>query len=117
MANMQNPYERLQDMRRQSQDQSPERTTAQHKRGKMTARERIDCLLDAGSFTELDGMVVHDCNDFGMQDKRSSVTRSSPDLGLLKGVWCMFFLRTSPSLVAVCRPPLPARFARSWIWR
>jgi propionyl-CoA carboxylase beta chain len=85
MANIQNPYERLQDMRRQSQDQSPERTTAQHKRGKMTARERLDCLLDAGSFTELDGMVVHDCNDFGMQDKKVLGDAVITGFGTIKG--------------------------------
>lgn len=47
-----------------------DKITAQHRRGKMTARERIAALLDKGSFTELDQFVLHDCADFGMQDKR-----------------------------------------------
>jgi propionyl-CoA carboxylase beta chain len=42
----------------------------QHERGKLTARERIDALLDPGSFRELDRFVVHRCNDFGMAEKR-----------------------------------------------
>ncbi|MCB9779167.1 MAG: acyl-CoA carboxylase subunit beta [Alphaproteobacteria bacterium] len=42
----------------------------QHQRGKLTARERLDALLDTGSFRELDRHVVHDCTDFGMADKR-----------------------------------------------
>jgi propionyl-CoA carboxylase beta chain len=42
----------------------------QHEKGKMTARERIDALLDAGSFVELDAMVRHRCHDFGMQERR-----------------------------------------------
>ncbi len=42
----------------------------QHERGKLTARERIDLLLDPGTFRELDRFVVHDCNDFGMADKK-----------------------------------------------
>ncbi len=42
----------------------------QHERGKLTARERIEALLDPGSFRELDRFVVHRCNDFGMADKR-----------------------------------------------
>ncbi len=46
-----------------------ERIEAQHKRGKSTARERIDMLLDPGSFVELDPFVTHRCTDFGM-DKR-----------------------------------------------
>lgn len=46
------------------------RIESQHKRGKMTARERIHLLLDPGSFTELDAFVTHDCQDFGMADKK-----------------------------------------------
>ncbi|MFM2248930.1 MAG: hypothetical protein RL071_5005, partial [Pseudomonadota bacterium] len=42
----------------------------QHQRGKLTARERIDALLDAGTFRELDRFVVHSCRDFGMDDKK-----------------------------------------------
>jgi propionyl-CoA carboxylase beta chain len=47
----------------------PERIAAQHKKGKLTARERIDLLLDEGSFVELDRFVTHRCTDFGMQDQ------------------------------------------------
>ena len=43
---------------------------AQHKRGKMTARERLYLLLDRGSFIEQGAFVTHDCNDFGMESKR-----------------------------------------------
>jgi len=42
----------------------------QHAKGKLTARERIDLLLDAGSFIEIDPFVEHRCNDFGMADKK-----------------------------------------------
>ena len=42
------------------------RIDAQHKRGKLTARERIDLLLDHGSFEEFDMFVQHRCADFGM---------------------------------------------------
>ena len=41
----------------------------QHERGKRTARERIDVLVDDGSFTEFDRFVVHRQNAFGMEDK------------------------------------------------
>ncbi len=43
-----------------------QRIAAQHKRGKLTARERIELLLDAGSFEEFDMFVQHRCTDFGM---------------------------------------------------
>ncbi len=45
------------------------RIEAQHSKGKLTARERIDVLLDPGSFEELDMYVEHNCVDFGMQDQ------------------------------------------------
>ncbi len=48
----------------------PERIKKQHDAGKLTARERIDLLLDPGSFVELDRFVVHRCNDFGMERDR-----------------------------------------------
>jgi propionyl-CoA carboxylase beta chain len=46
------------------------RIDAQHAKGKLTARERLDVLLDQGSFSELDMFVEHNCTDFGMQDQR-----------------------------------------------
>jgi len=42
----------------------------QHDKGKLTARERIDLLVDPGSFTEIDPFVTHRCIDFGMEKKR-----------------------------------------------
>ena len=46
------------------------RMEAQHARGKLTARERIELLLDPGSFEEVDMFVEHRCNDFGMAERR-----------------------------------------------
>ena len=46
------------------------RIESQHKRGKQTARERIEQLLDPGSFRELDRYVTHNCTDFGMSEKK-----------------------------------------------
>ncbi len=43
------------------------RIEAQHAKGKMTARERIDILLDEGSFEEFDMFVQHRCHEFGME--------------------------------------------------
>ena len=42
----------------------------QHARGKKTARERIDLLLDEGSFVEIDGLARHRCTNFGMEKNR-----------------------------------------------
>ena len=46
------------------------RIEAQHAKGKLTARERLEVLLDAGTFEEWDMFVEHRCTDFGMQDKK-----------------------------------------------
>ncbi|HET9476012.1 MAG TPA: acyl-CoA carboxylase subunit beta [Dehalococcoidia bacterium] len=47
-----------------------ERIDAQHKRGKLTARERINILLDEGSFEEMDAFVTHRSNEFGLDKQR-----------------------------------------------
>ena len=47
-----------------------ERIDRQHDKGKLTARERLDLLLDEGSFEELDTFVTHRCTDFGMEKKK-----------------------------------------------
>ena len=47
-----------------------ERIARQHAKGKLTARERLDLLLDEGSFVELDRFVTHRTTDFGLEDQR-----------------------------------------------
>jgi len=46
-----------------------ERRQRQHKEGKLSARERIDLLLDDGTFEEMDKLVRHRCRDFGMDEQ------------------------------------------------
>ncbi len=48
----------------------PTRIERQHKSGRMTARERIELLLDPGTFEEIDKFVVHRCTDFGMEETK-----------------------------------------------
>src|SRR5512134_1409133 len=68
----QKKLEHLQELRRQArQGGGQKRIEAQHKKGKMTARERLDLLLDEGSFEELDMFVQHDTTHFGMERKRT----------------------------------------------
>src|SRR5512133_3308610 len=47
-----------------------ERRAREHKLGKMTARERIEFLLDEGTFEETDKLVTHRCTDFGMEENK-----------------------------------------------
>src|ERR1700757_4497268 len=46
------------------------RRERQHKEGKMSARERIEFLLDEGTFEETDKLVTHRCTDFGMDEQK-----------------------------------------------
>ena len=48
----------------------PARIERQHKLGKLTARERVDALLDEGSFMEIGAFVTHDCANFGMEKQK-----------------------------------------------
>ena len=63
--------ERLQDLRnrkaRSEAGGGQARVESQHNRGKLTARERMELLLDDGSFQEMDALVEHRCKDFGME--------------------------------------------------
>jgi propionyl-CoA carboxylase beta chain len=47
----------------------PERRERQHREGKLAARERLELLLDPGSFEELDRLVTHRCHDFEMDQQ------------------------------------------------
>ena len=63
--------DRLRELRHESRMGGGQaRIDQQHARGKLTARERIDLLLDAGSFVELDAFVTHRSSDFGLEQQR-----------------------------------------------
>src|SRR5215217_3961296 len=65
------PIERLDDLNRRAlEGGGAARTQKQHEAGKLTARERIDLLVDPGSFVELDRFVVHRCTDFDMEKQK-----------------------------------------------
>lgn len=68
---MQHILEELERRRQQAKAGGGEtRVASQHAKGKLTARERIELLLDEGSFEEFDMFVEHRCADFGMQDQK-----------------------------------------------
>jgi acetyl-CoA/propionyl-CoA carboxylase carboxyl transferase subunit len=65
------PVEELREKRREAELGGGEaRIESQHEKGKMTARERIDFLVDEGSFNEVDPFVEHRSTNFGMEDKK-----------------------------------------------
>ncbi|MFP4600189.1 MAG: acyl-CoA carboxylase subunit beta, partial [Persicimonas sp.] len=63
--------EKLKELNEQAeQGGGQRRIERQHDAGKLTARERIDLLIDPGTFVELDKLKTHRCSDFGMEDKK-----------------------------------------------
>ncbi len=69
----------------------PERIERQHKAGKLTARQRIDLLLDPGSFTELDMLVTHRCTDFEMEKQKIPGDGVVTGYGTIDGRQVYFF--------------------------
>src|SRR5215207_8650960 len=68
---MKHILERLEERRKEARFGGGERRiAAQHGRGKLTARERIELLMDHGSFEELDMFVQHRATDFGMEKSK-----------------------------------------------
>ena len=63
--------ERLRELREEALHAGSQRAIArQHEQGKLTARERLEVLLDKGSFQEIDQFVRHQSSGFGIEDKR-----------------------------------------------
>src|SRR5215216_1240879 len=68
---MKHILERLEERRKEARAGGGERRiAAQHARGKLTARERIELLMDHGSFDEFDMFVQHRATDFGMNKSK-----------------------------------------------
>ena len=94
------------------------RIDAQHSRGKLTARERIDLLVDEGSFEELDMFVTHRCTDFGMEKQKTAGDGVVTGWGTINGrivyvfsqdftvfgILCRWTLRYSKRRPLVIRP-------------
>jgi len=71
MSSYQSKLDDLHDRLQRSRDGGgKERIERQHKAGKLTAHERVDLLLDPGSFFEVDALVEHRCIDFGMENQK-----------------------------------------------
>src|SRR5271163_3021169 len=81
--------DRLNELRRRHSNAEagggPERRERQHKEGKLSARERIDRLVDEGTFEELDKLVRHRCRDFGMDEQMVDGDGFVTGYGLIHG--------------------------------
>ena len=68
--NMKDRIKKLRETKQKAKDGIPEKIEKQRNRGKMTARDRIDALLDPDSFVEVNPLVASQCAEFGMADNR-----------------------------------------------
>jgi propionyl-CoA carboxylase beta chain len=82
---------------------SEQAVARQHERGKLLARERLDLLLDPGSFVELDRFVRHREVEFGMRDKRPWGDAVVTGYGTVFGGRSASSARTSPCSAALSR--------------
>ena len=87
----------------------------QHAKGKLTARERIDLLLDKNSFEEMDMFKLHRCHNFGMEKKQ--FLGDGVVAGSGTAVWYMCSLRISQSTAVRCPRQWLKRSAKSWTKR
>jgi len=69
-----------------------EKQDQQRKKGKLTAFERADAIFDAGTFVEIDPFVVHDCNEFGLENKKNLGDGVITGYGLIDGRLVYSFL-------------------------
>ena len=93
------------------------RTEAQHGKGKLTARERLDLLLDEGSFEEWDMFVEHRCHDFGMEDNTIPGDGVVTGFGRINGRTVLCSLKISQFWAALFLKPMLRKSAKSWIRR
>ena len=93
------------------------RRERQHKEGKLSARERIELLLDEGTFEETDKLVTHRCRDFGMEEQKfygdGFITGYGRVDGRLVYVFAQDFTVFGGSLSETNAP----RSSRSWTWQ
>lgn len=71
---------------------------AQHRKGKLSARERLEILLDAGSFEEMGSMVTHRCTDFGLDKDLILGDGVVTGLGKINGMTVAVFHKISRCL-------------------
>jgi acetyl-CoA carboxylase carboxyltransferase component len=70
MTTTKEKIEALRALKEKVQAGDPAKIAKRHDKGKMTARERIEALLDPGTFRETDALARHRCYDFGMEERR-----------------------------------------------
>src|SRR5215472_7909735 len=92
------------------------RREKQHKEGKMSARERIEFLLDEGTFEETDKLVTHRCNDFAMAEQKYYGDGFITGYGRIEGRLAFLFAQDFTVFGGSLSEANAAKIVRSWIW-
>ncbi len=112
---------RLAQLRRVNEDAvhagSQRAVDAQHAKGKMTARERIEAFLDPGSFVETDAFARHRAHDFGVQANRPYGDGVVTGYGTVDGRQICVFSQDFTVFGGASARSSARRSSRSWIWR
>ncbi len=87
-----------------------------HKSGRLTARERIQILLDEDSFTEIDKFVLHRCSNFGMDQVKIPGDGVVTGYGAIDGRLVYVFAQDFTVFGGSLSWPTPRRSSRSWTW-
>src|SRR5438874_11306165 len=90
------------------------RIEAQHKKGKLTARERLDLLLDPGTFNELDMFVTHRSSDFGLDEQKIPGDGVVTGYGQIDGRLVYVFSQDFTVLAVRFPRHTPRKSARLW---
>ena len=94
-----------------------QRRERQHKEGKMSARERIEFLLDEGTFEETDKLVTHRCTDFGMDEQKYYGDGFVTGYGRIEGRLVFVFAQDFTVFGGSLSETNAAKIARSWTCR
>ena len=110
--------ERLHELRAQSRLGGGQgRIDKQHEKGKLTARERLDLLLDPESFVEFDAFVTHRSYEFGLDEQRILGDGVVTGHGTIDGRLVFVFSQDFTVFGGSLSPRrTPRRSARSWTW-
>ena len=107
----------LQELREEALHAGSERAVnRQREQGKLLARERLEKLLDPGSFVELDRYVRHREVEFAMRDNRPYGDAVVTGYGTIFGRRVFVFSQDFTVFGAACRKCSQRRSARSWTW-
>ena len=116
-ANVNTILQQLEDRRSEARlGGGQKRIDSQHSKGKLTARERVEVLLDEDSFEEFDMFKAHRCTEFDMQETHYAGDGVITGWGTVNGRLVYVFSQDFTVLVVHCQKPTQKKFVRSKKW-